>query len=417
MNFSNFNLGKRVANFETSEAFDAYTRIDIVLGEDEQGNAITVSYPVPTEENDYSSGRIMTVDMPMCTDTALALNAAQRIYDSLSSADDESQTAYQYQPMQADDALADPSMEFGDSVDINNVHSGFFVRSVSFGRLMKTQLSAPTDEEIDHEYPYQTAQQRQITRNTKELKAGIYASAEAIRIEAEQREQDVGDLRSELEVTASAIRAEVVSKEGGETSTFGWKLLASEFGLYANGQKVFWVNKDGANIKGTLQVGTSVGSSNGFVISANAIYKGISKFGGTQSTGVYIGTDGIQLGKNFKVDSSGNLTAASGTFTGNIYAKNIQYGGSAGTFSGSGITGGSVSTAQMNSYASGGISAGYSADTFTKQASDINIGVRILKAAALIGNTLSVAGYQATWQTRSVKGAGGYDITINYLGY
>jgi hypothetical protein len=38
---------------------------------------------------------------------------------------------------------------------------------------------------------------------------------------------------------------------------------------------------------------------------------------------VYIGSDGISLGGNFRVDSSGNLYANTGTFAGNIYAGNI----------------------------------------------------------------------------------------------
>ena len=320
MSFTNYNLGKKVDNLETSEIFDAYGRIDVVLGEDEQGNVITVSYPNISDAQ--TSGRIMTVNMPMCTDTTLARNAAQRIYTSLMTKDP---TSFQYTPLEATGALADPSLEFGDSIDVNGVHGGFYSRATAFGHLMKCTLAAPTDEEIDHEYPYQDAQQRQITRSNKEFKSGIYVNAQNIRLEVTARENGDRELSSQIEQTEESIRADVVAKEGGNVRSFGWKLLSTEFGLYSNNTKVFWVNKDGANIKGTLQVGTNVGSTNGFVISSTAIYKNITQYGGTQTTGVYIGTDGIQLGQNFKVNNQGTVEAKSLTLSGG----SIKLGGTA----------------------------------------------------------------------------------------
>ena len=62
--------------------------------------------------------------------------------------------------------------------------------------------------------------------------------------------------------------------------------------------------------------------------------------------GVYIGSDGISLGRGgaFKVDSNGNLTCNSGTFKGDVYAKNVKYGtAETGYFNGSGISKNSIS--------------------------------------------------------------------------
>ena len=63
----------------------------------------------------------------------------------------------------------------------------------------------------------------------------------------------------------------------------------------------------------------------------------------------------------------GNLSASSGTFSGNVYAGNIQYGSSAGYLSGSGISSGSISGNRLvantvtTAHTSGGIntSLGY----------------------------------------------------------
>ena len=40
MAFTNFNLGKRVSNYHISKTFDAYVRVDVVMGEDE-GTLVT----------------------------------------------------------------------------------------------------------------------------------------------------------------------------------------------------------------------------------------------------------------------------------------------------------------------------------------------------------------------------------------
>lgn len=330
MSFSNFNIGKNLENLETSEAFDAYARIDVVLGEDEEGNVITVSYPANVADD---SGRILTVDMPMCTDTALARQAAQRIYNSLMTKDP---TAFQYQPMVADGSLADPSMEFGDSIDVNGVHGGFFTRTVDFGRLMKTNLSAPSDEEIDHEYPYEDAQQRQITRANKEFKSGLYVTNQAITAEVQNRQTAVNGaittMRSELTATASSINANVSRVDESKlnhtrtNTSFGWKLTADGFYLNASGNRnVFTCTKDGIIIQGNATVtgkiqATSgyIGSSNnGFTITGSAIYNGKTALSNT-ADGVYIGRDGIALGANnaFTVTRLGKVTAKDLTITG-----------------------------------------------------------------------------------------------------
>lgn len=92
-----------------------------------------------------------------------------------------------------------------------------------------------------------------------------------------------------------------------------------------NGNGTFRVDSDGnltatsATIEGVIKAKTGyIGGSNGFTIEEGKLYSGTkSNFTDTDS-GVYIGTDGISLGKNspFKVDSDGNLTAKSGTIGG-----------------------------------------------------------------------------------------------------
>lgn len=422
MAFTNFNLGKRVSNYKVSETFDAYVRVDVVMGEDAEGNIITVSYPPGVPDSD---GRVMTIDMPMCTDSALAFTAAARIYDSLQHKND---LAYQYQPMQADGALSDPSMEFGDSVDINDVHSGFYTREITFGRLMKTNLSSPTDEEVDHEYPYEDSQQRQITRTNKEYRAGLYINSQAITAEVAARQQADNNvttaLRSEITQTASSISATVqaetnarIAADGtkldsnGGTQSFSWLLNSTAFQLKnnntpvfqfdanglafkSNGANVFTVTRTGGlYVKGngefTGKITATSGQIGGFTIGSSSIYNGMTSLTDTSHNGVYVGTNGIACGKGaFKVTSSGaisasNLTITGGsislgsnfsvTSTGNVTANNCTLTGTL-TIGGTAITAAALQSGAQSAYNnastwSTGSGYGYSYNSATSQTS------------------------------------------------
>lgn len=416
MAFTNFNLGKRVSRYNISRTFDAYTRVDVVMGEDAEGNIITVSYPPNVPDDD---GRVLTIDMPMCTDSALALTAAQRIYDSLQHKND---LAYQYQPMQADGALADPSMEFGDSVDINDVHSGFYTRSTKFGRLMKASLSSPTDEEVDHEYPYEDSQQRQITRTNKEYRAGLYINSQAITAEVSARQQADNNvtttLRSEISQTATSISATVTAETNariaadgkkldysGGTQSFSWLLNSTAFLLKnnntpvfqfdanglafkSNGTNVFTVTRTGGlYVKGngefTGKITATSGQIGGFTIGSSSLYNGMTSLTDTSHNGVYVGTNGIACGKGaFKVTSSGAITAS-----------NLN------------ITGGSITLGSNFSVTNtGNVTANNMALTGT-----LIIGGTAITAAALQSGAQSAYNNSYTWSTGA-----GYGYSYNY---
>ena len=70
----------------------------------------------------------------------------------------------------------------------------------------------------------------------------------------------------------------------------------------------------GADIQGIIQA--NEGNIGGFTIGESAIYHTIPSFTDTSSTGVYLGTDGIKLGSDFKVDNTGKITANSGEIGG-----------------------------------------------------------------------------------------------------
>lgn len=210
---------------------------------------------------------------------------------------------YQYQPYTADGALLDPAAEMGDAVSVRDLYGGIFTRSRSFGRLMKADISAPADEEIDHEYKFETKQERKVKRQ-------------------------LGDVRATLLVQAGQIAAKV-SKTGGNNSSFGWVLDDESHTWYANDSEVMKVTAAGLKVKGqiTATSGYIGNENNGFTISASAIYNGMTSLNDITHNGIYIGTNGISLGKGaFKVTSSGAISANNMTLTGtlNIGGTNIS---------------------------------------------------------------------------------------------
>lgn len=91
------------------------------------------------------------------------------------------------------------------------------------------------------------------------------------------------------------------------------------------------------------------GTIGGFTLSSSSMYNGMTSFSDTTHDGIYVGTDGIALGKGkFKVSADGELEAASGWFTGLVVADSIvsdytHPGYGFGTFNGQGLTDYSVS--------------------------------------------------------------------------
>ena len=364
------NIAKRAYDVEISQQFDGYSAVRIYVGTDDEGNAIVY-------EAGDTTGRTLEIKNDFGTQ-----QMAEGILADIQ--------GYQYQPLVANSALLDPAAEMGDGVTVNGVYSGVFVRATTFGRLMASDISAPTDQEIAHEYSVDTAAtdrafsrfvastRSSISVNSTEIEAEvarattaeenlssrITINAESITSEVQRATDAESNLSSRITQNADSISATVteVGKKLDHTrnnSSFGWSLNSTSFSINANNnQSIFYANKDGIRIRGNAEVtgkitATSgyIGGTSGFTITGTAIYNGKSSFSGTSGSGVYIGTNGIALGargqndthSRFQVDSSGNLFAKSGTFAGSVYAKNIKSGGSTyGYFNGSGITDGSI---------------------------------------------------------------------------
>ena len=353
-------LGRRVTEINVSPQFDNYSKVIIRVSDE------------TTYEAGNDTGRALEIDNPFGTQ-AMADNILQSL------------TGYQYQPSDVTGALLDPAAEMGDAINARGTYFGMYARERTFGRLMKADVSAPYDQEINHEYQFESPQERQFKRQIDDVKASLIIAND--RIDAS------------------------VSQTGGASSSFGWSLTSNAHKWYANGQEVMSITASGLTVKGNVQATT--GKIGGFNISASAIWNNISSFGGSQSSGVYLGTNGIQLGQAFRVDSSGNVTAT------RLTVDTLYIGGSA------------VSAATLNARANNGNSAystvsnngaawtygannGNSAKQTWDNAQNTSRGISYLRVNSLlqVAGNLSFGGSSITRQYITVNG-----ITYKYLAW
>lgn len=389
-------LGQRMRRFHSSPQFDGFSKV-----------VITVS-----DEIEYSSGtdlgRTLRLTCPWGTQ-----KMAENILADI--------RGFQYQPYIAEDSRLDPAAELGDAVTANRIHGGIYSQSIKFGPRLTATVSAPADEELDHEYPYVPKQERKVTRSLRQLTAELKVQAGLISAEVTDRKTETEKLFAQLAVQSGQIAAKV-ERTGGDPSSFGWVLDESSWTIKANSIDILKATRNGLEVYG--KVTATSGRIGGFDITADALSYNNQTWGGTNSTGIYVGPNGIQLGKNFKVDAAGNLTAVSGVFTGSVRAGNIQYGGDNGYLPGGGIGSHSITGGQIGyntistAYTSGGIntSLGY-ADFSNGVFGGWNTAPYLYVNSLHVNSYLYFGAYRITTKTLSFTDGDGTKRSIAYLSW
>lgn len=363
-----FNLLRRVRSLDIAPELSGYSGVVIFAGQDADGNNIEYR----------AGGRTGTV--LEITNEWGSQAQADAIYSKI--------RGFKYQPYKAGGTSIDPSAEIGDAVTVSDIYSGVFAKKTTFGRHIVTDLEAPSKEEVEHEFQIQSPTNRQYERFTRSVRSSLSITASKIAAEVKDRKAEDELLRATLNVQAQQIEAKV-SKEGGDDSSdFWWKLLSTGWDAGTGEKTVFSVKKTGAYVDGEIRATT--GKIGNWDIKSNYLSYGGHTWDGTNTSGAYIGESGIRLGQNFKVDMQGNLSASSGTFSGNVYAGKIEYGEEAGYFSGGGISSGSISGNRLKAntvstnYTSNGINtslgyADYANGVFSGYNTASNLSVGTLK--------------------------------------
>lgn len=331
------NIGNKVSDLRVGTELVGITKVVINISEESQYIA------------GDNRGRCVTLECPWGSQ-----RMAENILGTL--------RGYSYQPYSAENAIVNPAAELGDGVNIGGFYGGLAHRTTHFKSLSTADIGAPISKEIDHEYPYKPPAERKI-------------------------ERQLAHINSEFLVHSEKIAAKV-SSTGGDIESFGWELTESGFILASGSKEIFRADNSGIKITGEINALSGfIGSgSRGFKITDTAISHGMTALSDNSHNGIYLGSDGISLGKGkFQVDAYGNLYAQSGRFEGAVYAKNVETGGTKGYISGGQIGGGAVSSYNCDSYMEGGASNGYYAyDRLNDNATANYIRVTTLNPTAII---------------------------------
>lgn len=390
-----FNLLRRVKSLDISPEQLGYTGVVIFAGQDEEGN--NIEYRAGDE-----TGTVLEISNEWGSQAQ-----ADAIYQKI--------RGFRYQPYKAAGSSIDPSAEIGDAVTISDIYSGIFVRQSTYGRSILTDLEAPSKEEVEHEFQVKSPTSRQYERFTRSVRASLSINASQIAAEVEDRKKADDILRATLDIQAQEIAAKV-SQEGGDTSSFWWKLLYSQFSVGNQQGELFRVDKNGAFVQGEIRA--TSGKIGGFDIMSDYLSYNNQTWGGTNTTGAYLGRSGLQLGQNFSVDMQGRATMESADIRGTLRAGDLIYGGDAGYLNGSGLESHTVAGNRLQygtvstSYTSGGIntSLGY-ADYANGVFNGWNTAANLKTGA----KGLSIGGHTVQIASVSFRDGSGNTISLRYL--
>lgn len=390
-----FNLLRRVKSLDTAPETDGYSGVAIFAGQDEAGN--NIEYFAGDR-----SGKVLEV-----TNEWGSQAQADAIYRKI--------RGFRYQPYKAAGTTIDPSVEIGDAVTVADTYGGVFLRATDY-RDTTSDLEAPSNEEIEHEFQIQSPTNRQYERFTRSVRSSLSITATKIAAEVEAREEADKAIRATLSVQANAIKARVEKKVGDKTSDFWWDLQANSWNVGSKSKTIFSVQEGGAKVEGEIRA--TSGKIGGFDIQEDYLSYNDQTWGGTNTRGCYIGLSGIQLGKNFKVDMSGKLTASSGRFEGTVYAGSIDYGGDAGYFSGSGLSGGSVGAGKIvgNSLSTGQFQGGVNTSLgYADFANGVFNGWNSAPSLSTGDRGLVIGGHTIAIASTSFRDGNGGTVSLSYL--
>lgn len=165
-------IGTAMMDFSSSPAFRPYSRVTLWV---DDNNCYTAG---------DDTGRPLEADCPWATQT---------ICDDILAAI----SGYQYVPYTATDAMLDPAAEIGDGVSVNGRCSVIASIETDFDAMFTASVSAPADEELDHEFPYTSSTTRKFDRKIAQTKSEIMVKMDSIVL----RVTDASGVTSEVKLT------------------------------------------------------------------------------------------------------------------------------------------------------------------------------------------------------------------------
>ena len=153
-----------ISNFTLSKKYEAFGQV-VFNFESDDGSTVSALYP----DVDKPNGPVIETKMLGMTNSGYATTIAQNVYNTIKT--------YLYSPYKASDAILDPAMELGDGLTINGLYTVIAVLDETCDGLYSANIEAPSYEETDYEFVYQTKSdknlERKLAKSTASMKIGI----------------------------------------------------------------------------------------------------------------------------------------------------------------------------------------------------------------------------------------------------
>lgn len=154
-------VGKRVSSFELYDKLGPITGIALLL--DDENELIAGD----------DTGYMLEVSCPYGT---------QAIADDLL-AKLQGKT---YQGYRAQNAVLDPTAELGDGITVNGIYSLLAHRVVTFGPGHMSEIAAPGESALEHEYSWKSPEKKEFERKLAQTRSLISKTAEEVKISVEE---------------------------------------------------------------------------------------------------------------------------------------------------------------------------------------------------------------------------------------
>lgn len=203
-----------------------------------------------------------------------------------------------YKGFRATDAILGKDAELGDGITIDGEYAMLAYQEITFGPKHTSEIAAPGESILEHEYPYVGSTQKTINRKIAQVSSRISKTAEEIRLEISNELDGLSssiDLKldsitstiqglngkiSTLEQTDSEIRAEITDQVNGLSSSIDMKLGSITSTVQGLGSSVSSIEQkvDSIKIDVTTKDGVSTIELTGTGITASSAAIDLSGF-------------------------------------------------------------------------------------------------------------------------------------------
>ena len=166
--------------------FLPFSGVKLIAGKDDDGNIVV--YRAGDE-----TGRVLEMENPWGSQQ-MANDVLRRI------------RGYEYKPFRATGAVMNPAAELGDAVSVGDVYSVLDSVDTTFSPLMSAEIAARESGILEHEYPYDTKNNRETAREISGIRTQFVV--EMGRIETRIDDMDSG-YSSRFTQLSNSITAEV----------------------------------------------------------------------------------------------------------------------------------------------------------------------------------------------------------------